>query len=344
MFRHERPQRGRLRQFTQVGVELIGGSAGGGALEDVEVIALARDYLAALLPLSAPLPALLINSLGGSTQEYSARLAEYFSRNEGGLSNDSRARLQRGSPLRILDSKDPQDAPIVAAAPPPHLPPADARRHEAVLSGLAALGIEATPTPHLVRGLDYYCHTIFEFVSAEGGGAVLAGGRYDPLPQAMLGGAGAGVGAIGWAAGVERLGLLLSPAAAASASCPPLGLLVAVLIVGEEGEHQQRDFALRLWGACRRALQQLQQGSLQQRRHASLVALRPNPSLQKLLAKANAAGAGAAIIVGSKELAAGGVVLKDMRSGEQQLVPVGKDGEGVQELTAALDKLAMHHN
>lgn len=235
MFRHERPQRGRHRQFTQLGVEAVGCDH---PLTDVEVLGMAHQLLAAVLgsAVGAGRVRLLVNSLGdeATLAAYSAALRGYFSCYTHVLSPDSVARLARGAPLRILDSKAPADAAVVAAAPriASFLTPAAAARFDAVQRGLAWAGVPFVVAPTLVRGLDYYRHTIFEFVvggEGEAGGAagtppggsagqlgtVLAGGRYDGLSGAL--GGPAGVPAIGWAAGLERLALLttLQPPSAA---------------------------------------------------------------------------------------------------------------------------------
>jgi histidyl-tRNA synthetase len=221
MFRHERPQKGRYRQFTQLGLEFAGA---GSWQADVETMDVADKFLRDVLPVvggkgrgtgagentaaaaTAPRLTLLVNTLGEDLRPYSSALASYFSSHAASLSPDSRARLDRGSPLRILDSKAPADADIVRGAPAlaSFLPEAALARFDAVLGGLTALGIPHRVEPRLVRGLDYYSHTVFEFVveEEEGGGqgaatttkqggpgqlgTVLAGGRYDRL-STMLG-------------------------------------------------------------------------------------------------------------------------------------------------------------
>jgi histidyl-tRNA synthetase len=223
MFRHERPQKGRYRQFTQLGLEFAGA---GSWQADVETMDVADKFLRDVLPVTggrgtgaeagtgdntasaatAPRLTLLVNTLGEDLRPYSSALASYFSSHAASLSPDSRARLDRGSPLRILDSKAPADADIVRGAPAlaSFLPEAALARFDAVLGGLTALGIPHRVDPRLVRGLDYYSHTVFEFVveEEEGGGqgaatttkqggpgqlgTVLAGGRYDRL-STMLG-------------------------------------------------------------------------------------------------------------------------------------------------------------
>jgi histidyl-tRNA synthetase len=179
MFRHERPQKGRLRQFHQVGVELLGVES---PLADVEVIALAWRVLSEL-GLAAKVR-LEINTLGDaeSRDAYRATLTAYLSQFRSSLSEDSRNRLDR-NPLRVLDSKDEGDRRIVENAPlmTDSLSPAAHAFFEQVTCGLHKLCIPFMVNPRLVRGLDYYCHTAFEFTTTALGaqGTVLAGGRYD---------------------------------------------------------------------------------------------------------------------------------------------------------------------
>lgn len=248
MFRHERPQQGRQRQFHQVGVEFVGGAHAD--LDDAEAIAAAHGLIADVARAAqagdvAARVRLLVNTLGDeeTMRGYSAALRAHFEGCRGALSPDSQARLARGSPLRILDSKDPQDAAPVAAAPSihAHLSPAAGARFERLLAALRGLGIPHTVDPRLVRGLDYYRHAIFEFVlppapaavSRGGGGpgqwgTLLAGGRYDGLCAAM--GGPAGVGAVGWAAGVERLVGALVPV-----QPPPAPPALAVVVCSSDG-------------------------------------------------------------------------------------------------------------
>lgn len=210
MFRYERPQRGRHRQFWQFGVELLGPAE---ALSDVEIIHMAHRALRSMPGVGASVT-LQLNSLGdrASQAAYSQRLGAFLQQHAGSLSADSKARLARGAVLRVLDSKDPADMAIVAEAPPllESLGRAAAERFAAVQHGLAQFGVPFEVNPRLVRGLDYYCHTAFEFVctddNAPNVGTVLAGGRYDGL-VAELG--GPDVAGVGWAAGVDRIALLL---------------------------------------------------------------------------------------------------------------------------------------
>ena len=222
MFRYERPQKGRYRQFHQIGAELIGAAE---PLADAETIALGWDILAKL-GLAADV-VLELNTLGdaASRDAYRAALVAYFSAHVEHLSADSRDRLAR-NPLRILDSKDAGDRALVADAPTiaAYLTDEAARFYEAVQNQLGRLGVPFTENPRIVRGLDYYSHTAFEFVTTRLGaqGTVMAGGRYDGLVAEM---GGPPTPAIGWAAGIERLSMLLAaaPAAPRPVAIIPLG-------------------------------------------------------------------------------------------------------------------------
>ena len=206
VFRYERPQKGRYRQFHQLDIEVLGASE---PLADVEVIAFGAQLLGELG--IADKVTLELNTLGDAETRaaWRAALVAHFAAHADALSEDSRARLER-NPLRILDSKVPGDRPIADAAPGiDAFLTADAGRFfEAVTRGLDASGVQWTRNARLVRGLDYYRHTAFEFTTTELGaqGTVLAGGRYDGLVEAL---GGPPTGAVGWAAGVERLGMLV---------------------------------------------------------------------------------------------------------------------------------------
>lgn len=205
MFRYERPQAGRQRQFHQIGVESIGS---GSPRADVEVIALANDILQGLGLQSLTL---YLNSVGSNQdrQRYRQALIEYLSPYRDRLDPDSQDRLQR-NPLRILDSKDEQTQEIVSAAPDilAFLGEESRQHFDEVQQLLTDLGIPYQINPRLVRGLDYYTHTAFEIQSADLGAqaTVCGGGRYDGL-VGQLG--GSDTPAIGWAIGMERLVLLL---------------------------------------------------------------------------------------------------------------------------------------
>ena len=206
MFRYERPQKGRLRQFKQFGVECLGLS---NPMADVEVISLGKNFLQKLDLLNST--SLKINSLGDaeSRSNYRKALLEYLNDYKTELSQDSLKRLSQ-NPLRILDSKNENDKKILANAPNilDYLNQESRQRFHKVTEGLDVLGIKYCIDKNLVRGLDYYCHTAFEFITKELGaqGTVLAGGRYDGLSK-MLG--GPDVPGVGWAAGIERLSLLI---------------------------------------------------------------------------------------------------------------------------------------
>jgi histidyl-tRNA synthetase len=213
MFRYERPQKGRYRQFHQIGAELIGPLE---PLADAEIMALGWDILTALGVAEDVI--LELNTLGDaeSRQAYRTALVAHFSANRDALSKDSLERLDK-NPLRILDSKDEGDRALVADAPTiaPFLTPDAARFYEGVQQNLARVGVPFRENPRIVRGLDYYNHTAFEFVTTALGaqGTVMAGGRYDGLVAQM---GGPQTPAVGWAAGVERLAMLLNAAPAAT--------------------------------------------------------------------------------------------------------------------------------
>lgn len=289
VFRYERPQKGRLRQFHQIDVEVLGAPE---PAADVEVIAVGRRILEALG--LAGKVTLELNTLGdpASRRAYRDGLVAYLSGFRERLSADSRLRLER-NPLRILDSKDAGDREILAGAPVLSESLNDASRSffDAVLSGLDALGIAYQINPRLVRGLDYYTHTAFEFTTTELGaqGAVLAGGRYDGLVATM---GGPDTPGIGWAAGVERLAMLLDETPAAPRP-------VAVVPIGEAVEHAALQLAEEL-------------------RAAGLdVEMEFRGKLGQRLKRAVQRGARHAVLIGEDELAKGTAVLRDLEQGEQ---------------------------
>ncbi|MBV1690241.1 histidine--tRNA ligase [Novosphingobium sp. G106] len=214
LFRYERPQKGRYRQFHQLDAEIIGAAE---PQSDVELLVMA-DQLLKELGISDGVT-LQLNTLGDAPSREAWRLAliDYFQSHRAELSEDSQDRLER-NPLRILDSKDPRDKPFTADAPKID----DFLSGEAqdffgkVCAGLDAAGVEWTRAPALVRGLDYYRHTAFEFVTDRLGaqGTVLGGGRYDGLIETL---GGAHTPAVGWAAGIERLAMLVADAGAVPA-------------------------------------------------------------------------------------------------------------------------------
>jgi len=294
MFRYERPQKGRFRQFHQIDAELIGVAQ---PQADIEVIALAADILDALGILRRTV--LELNTLGDtpSRQAYREALVAYYARHLDGLSEDSRKRLER-NPLRILDSKDEGDKRINAEAPSfADYLTAEARQFfDAVRAGLDLLGIAYRVSPRLVRGLDYYCHTAFEFVTTDLGaqGTVLGGGRYDGLMGVMGGPETPG---IGWAAGIERLALLIDEPAAGPRP-------IAVIPVGEKGEAASLKLAHEL------------------RRAGYAVDFGYSGNVGRRMKRANKIGARAAVILGEDELARGAATLRDLDTGEQIEVPL----------------------
>ena len=207
MFRYERPQKGRLRQFHQFGVELLGISS---SMGDLEVISLANNFLKSL-NLDNKIE-LKINSLGDADSRLNYRkvLVDYLNDFKKELSEDSIKRL-KDNPLRILDSKNPSDQAILTKAPDVlnYLNEFSKDRFQEVCDGLNSLNIDHKVDKNLVRGLDYYCHTAFEFITDQLGsqGTVLAGGRYDGLSE-ILG--GIKMPGVGWAAGIERLALMVN--------------------------------------------------------------------------------------------------------------------------------------
>ena len=293
MFRYERPQKGRMRQFHQIGIEYLGPQDG---IADAEIIGCGARVLADLGVLDRCM--LHLNSLGdaASRKAYRDALVAYFSAHADDLSEDSQARLKT-NPLRILDSKDAGDRAILAAAPrlDAYLND-DSRRHfDNVTGALDAAGIAWRFDPLLVRGLDYYCHTAFEFITDALGaqGTVLGGGRYDGLSE-MLG--GPPVPGVGWAAGVERLAMLLGDVA-------PAAPRVAVMPMDGDAEGAAFALAEALRGA------------------GIDVDLPTSGAIGKRLKKADRAGITHVVIMGSDEIAAGTVQLRDLAGGTQSELP-----------------------
>ena len=295
MFRYERPQKGRYRQLHQVGVEVFGAPS---AQTDVEVLCLAWDFLKALG--LGDYIRLELNTLGDaeSRAAYREALVAYFSQFKDELSEDSRVRLEK-NPLRILDSKDEGDKKIVENAPKmtDYLNEESKKFFEDVQAGLTALGLPFTVNPRLVRGLDYYRHTVFEFITDSLGaqGTVLGGGRYDGLVEQLGGSKTAGVG---FGAGIDRLSLLLEEVGKVPESVRP----VAVVPVGADVVPAMMKIAHDLRGA------------------GLVVDMSYAGNMAKRLKKANKINAIAAVIMGSDEQAQGIVTVRNLDSGEQQSV------------------------
>ncbi|HEY3146964.1 MAG TPA: histidine--tRNA ligase [Dongiaceae bacterium] len=292
MFRYERPQKGRLRQFHQTGVELLGVAD---PLGDVEIIAVGVDFLRRIGVWDRCY--LELNSLGDaeSRKTYRDVLVSYLSGHKDKLSKESVERLER-NPMRILDSKDEADKQIVANAPvySEHLNQASKDFFSRVLEGLEAIGIPHAVNPRLVRGLDYYCHTCFEIISNDLGaqGTVMGGGRYDGLVGIMGGPETPGVG---WASGVERCMMLLKNEMQARRP-------IALVPIGEEAERQALILANRI-------------------RAAGLSAdLGYSGNMSKRMKRANKVNARVAVILGEDELAKNVAAVRDLDSGEQREV------------------------
>lgn len=229
MFRHEKPQRGRFRQFHQIDVEAFGYA---GPDIDAELIILSSRLLTQL---GVERVELNLNSLGTpeSRRAYREELIKYFSAHKARLDADSLKRLE-GNPLRILDSKNPELQDLIAAAPvlTEYLDAPSRQHFDGLCRHLDAVGIRYVVNPRLVRGLDYYTHTVFEWVTNELGsqGAVCSGGRYDGL-VAQLG--GKTTPAVGWALGEERLVELLK---VQKGETPAVAPDVYFVIAGEKAE------------------------------------------------------------------------------------------------------------
>ena len=294
MFRYERPQKGRQRQFTQFGCELLGVED---YQADVEVISAAYEFVEKL-GLEGNV-VVEINSLGDaeSRDAYRAKLISYLKENFDNLSEDSKARLEK-NPLRVLDSKEECDKEIVVNAPLyiDSLNDVSKTFFDNILTSLNALGIKYKINPRLVRGLDYYSHTVFELVTDKLGaqGTVLAGGRYDGLVEQM---GGPKVAGIGWACGLERLAMLydddiLKPRP------------IAVIPFGEETKQVALEvsYTLRKAGHC---VEQSYAGSVKKR-----------------MIKANKLNASHAIIIGEDELLKGELTIKNLDSGKQKQVAI----------------------
>jgi histidyl-tRNA synthetase len=300
MFRHERPQKGRLRQFHQIGIELIGLAQ---PEADVEVIAAGVRVLRALGVLEKTV--LEINTLGDpeSRDSYRDALVAYFRDHVNALSEDSRDRLTR-NPLRILDSKDEADRALVANAPlfSDYINADSKAFFDNVRAGLDAIGVAYRVNPRLVRGLDYYTHTAFEFTTTALGaqGTVLAGGRYDGLIRIM---GGPDTPGVGWAAGIERLAMLCG-------NYPEPPRPVAIVPIGDTAQRMAVKLSEELRSAGLR------------------IDLAYSGNLSRRMRRADRVSAVAAVVIGEDELARGAAAVRDMASGDQ--------------VEVALDALADH--
>jgi len=288
MFRHERPQKGRYREFHQIGAEILGTA---NPLADAEIIKIADEILKAL-----KVPATIeINSLGCKKcrPAYREALLEYLNSRREELCEDCQRRLER-NPLRILDCKEEGCQLIASQAPKitDYLCEECKAHYESVKNYLTALGVEYRENPHLVRGLDYYSKTVFECISEELGKTVIAGGRYDYLVEEL---GGPPTPALGFAAGVERLALLVK-------ELPPEKPLILVIPFGGERE---KAHALKVAQTLRE--------------HDLRVELSYREGkLRKQFEFANKIGAHFTVVVGENELREGRYPLKNLLTREEK--------------------------
>ena len=291
-FRYERPQKGRFREFHQLDAEIIGAAE---PQSDVELLTLGYQLLVELGIADGVV--LELNTLGDpeTREAWRGALVDYFQSHRRDLSEDSVARLER-NPLRILDSKDPKDRAICGDAPTvdEHLTSEAADFFAAVTAGLGAAGVPWKRNAKLVRGLDYYRHTAFEFVTDRLGaqGTVIAGGRYDGLIESL---GGPQTPAVGWAAGIERLAMMIDA---------PLTERPDVVLVplGERAEAEAQRILVGL------------------RREGIAADMSYRGNLKKRMSRANASGAAYALILGDEELDSGQAQLKNLETGDQRAV------------------------
>ena len=297
MFRYERPQLGRQRQFHQAGAEVYG--VAGPAIEAELILLSARLWRE--LGIDAALT-LELNTLGSPEDRarYRERLVAHLERHRDGLDEDSLRRLER-NPLRVLDSKSPAMAEIIATAPALRDSLSDeARAHfDALRELLAANGVESVENPRLVRGLDYYSHTVFEWTTERLGAqsAVCAGGRYDGLLDEL---GKPDMPGVGWASGLERVVALME----ALGATPAASAADVFVIVTDEVPPAA---ALALAESVREALPGRQ-----------VVHNLGGGSLKSQFRRADKSGARHALVLGAEELAAGEVTWKPLAGGEQR--------------------------
>src|SRR4051812_21342675 len=296
MFRHERPQRGRYRQFYQLGAEALGHP---GAEVDAELMLLAHQLLTGLGLKDIRVE---MNSLGvpAERQAHRAALVAYFEQHRDVLDADAQRRLHT-NPLRILDTKNPAMQAMVQAAPQllAYLGEASLKHLDTVKSLLDACGVPWSINPRLVRGLDYYSHTVFEFITDQLGaqGTLCGGGRYDGLFE-ILG--GKPTPAVGWGMGLERvLELLKEQGTAVAAPAPD-----AYAIVPDAGALPP----------AMKALQSLRAAGVSVQMHAG--SAEGMGSMKSQFKKADTSGARYAVIFGADELATGEVTVKALRDGQ----------------------------
>ncbi len=310
MFRHERPQKGRYRQFHQIGVEALGFA--GPDLDAEHILMTARLWR--LLGVGGL--ELQLNTLGTAEDRarHRARLIRYLEQHRDALDADAQRRLY-SNPLRILDSKNPELQPLIAAAPKllDDLDEVSLRHFEALQALLRSAGIPYSINPRLVRGLDYYNFTVFEWVTHELGaqGTVCAGGRYDGLVEQL---GGKPTPACGFAMGVERLLALMETQAIRVAAPTPDAYVV------HQGEG--------VLGYALNVAERLRDGGLRVVLHGG------GGSFKSQMKKADASGAAFAVIIGEAEMQAGQVSLKALRAQTEQV------SVGVEEVPALVRSAA----
>ncbi len=308
MFRHERPQKGRWRQFYQLGVEFLGDSS---EEADIELLSIVW-VLAKKLGIGQKI-ALEINSLGSLEERraYKERLKQYLLPLKGKLSADSQTRLLK-NPLRIWDSKEEGDRELMGGAPllRESLQSQSLQKYEKIKEGLTALNIPFRENARLVRGLDYYNDLVFEWTSKDLGAqsAFLAGGRYDGLIESLD---GPSTPAVGWALGLERLSLLCEP-------FKKRPLQIGLLAVGSKAEKKASQLAYEL------------------RAEGFSVCYRFSGNFSKQLKRISQKCL-FALICGEKELADGKIILKDLKNGQQDSLPFSSLKE---DLNKKIDKKA----
>ncbi len=295
MFRHERPQRGRYRQFYQLGAEALGFA---GPEVDAELMLLVNQLFEALGLRNVRVE---MNSLGvpAERQAHCAALVAHFEKHAGLLDADAQRRLH-ANPLRILDTKNPAMQEMVGAAPRllDYLGDASRRHLETVQSLLTACGVAWSVNPRLVRGLDYYSHTVFEFITDELGaqGTLCGGGRYDGLFEVL---GGKPTPAVGWGMGIERVLELLKEQAGAA----PLPVPDAYAIIPD----------VAALAAAMKTLQALRIAGVSVQMHAGTG--EGMGSMKSQFKKADSSGARHALVFGGDELARGCVTVKSLRDG-----------------------------
>ena len=296
MFRYERPQKGRLRQFHQIGIELLGTKS---EQADIEIIACANNLIKALdIDGSSTLH---INSLGNITERktYIADLLIYLKDFKNKLSISSIDRFEK-NPLRILDSKAEEDIEIVKNAPKliNYLESESKDSFNKVLEGLNNLNITYEINHKLVRGLDYYNNTTFEFITDRLGSqsAILAGGRYDNLMKQM---GGPDIPGIGWAAGIERLALLttIKEDKRKSVSMIPVGIENNILCINLADELRNKNIS---------------------------IDMAYSGNLKKRLKQANKISANYAIIIGDEEIQNNNAIIRNLETGSQEYIELDK--------------------